>query len=58
MSTFREYRRERRRQRWESRCRQGDNNGHVWTGIFLLIVGGLALTRSFDIPMPRWLFSW
>lgn len=58
MSTFREYRRERRRERWESRGRQGDNNGHVWTGIFLLIVGGLALTRSFDIPMPRWLFSW
>lgn len=58
MSDFKEYREERRASRWDNRARRSDKQGHVWTGIFLLIVGGLALTRSFNVPMPRWLFSW
>ena len=32
--------------------------GHIWTGIFILAIGGLALVRSFGVPMPNWLFSW
>jgi predicted membrane protein len=30
----------------------------LFTGIFFIIVGGVALARSFMIPMPEWLFTW
>ena len=30
----------------------------MWTGIFLLIIGSLALIKSFGVPFPKWLFSW
>ena len=33
-------------------------NGHIWTGVFILVVGGIALAKSFGAPIPRWLFSW
>ncbi len=46
-------------ERWERRMeRHHDGHGHVWTGIFLLAVGGLALARSMGVPVPVWLFSW
>ncbi|MCW3117159.1 MAG: hypothetical protein JWM28_1241 [Chitinophagaceae bacterium] len=38
-----------------------NNNGRnagAWTGIFLLVIGGLALAKSFLVPMPGWLFNW
>lgn len=41
--------------RWLNR---NADNGHIWTGIFLLIVGGASLAKSLLIPMPAWLFSW
>jgi hypothetical protein len=34
------------------------SSGHVWTGLFLLVIGGLALARSMGAPVPAWLFSW
>lgn len=46
---------------WEERMEQYRHHrghGHVWTGIFLLVIGGLALIRSMGVPMPAWLFSW
>jgi predicted membrane protein len=46
---------------WEERMeqhRQHRGHGHVWTGIFLLIIGGLALVKSLGVPMPDWLLSW
>ncbi|MEI9946842.1 MAG: LiaF domain-containing protein [Chitinophagaceae bacterium] len=59
MSDYNRYeeRRERRR-KWADRMDQRHGHGHVWTGLFLLIVGGLALVRSFGVPVPDWLFSW
>ncbi|MET0391566.1 MAG: DUF5668 domain-containing protein [Chitinophagaceae bacterium] len=55
-------RREARRRwarRWEeSMEEQHRGHGHVWTGIFLLVIGGLALVKSLGVPMPAWLFSW
>lgn len=33
-------------------------NDSLWTGIFFIIVGGVALARSFMVPMPEWLFTW
>jgi predicted membrane protein len=54
----REARRERRehlRRRWEDGTQP---NGRLWTGVFLLIIGGAALLKSFAFDMPVWLFSW
>jgi predicted membrane protein len=34
------------------------SHGHVWTGLFLLVIGGLALVKSYGVPLPNWLFSW
>jgi predicted membrane protein len=45
------------KRRWEERLER-HRHGHVWTGIFLLIIGALALVRSYGTPMPVWLFSW
>ena len=42
------------RERWKA----NEKNGRVWTGVFFIIVGGVALARSFMVPMPEWLFSW
>lgn len=55
----RDERRRERRERWESRMasHQG-GDGHIWTGIFLLAIGGLALAKSMGAPIPAWLFSW
>lgn len=47
-----------RRNRWETRMEHHDGRGHVWTGLFLLAIGGLALARSMGAPIPNWLFSW
>lgn len=58
MNEFSNYNEEKRRDRWESRMERHQGHGHVWTGIFLLAIGGLALVRSFGFPVPNWLFSW
>ncbi len=34
------------------------NNSHLWTGLFLLLVGAVALAKSMGVPVPRWLFTW
>jgi predicted membrane protein len=47
-----------RRRRWEDRIERHHGAGQVWAGLFLLIIGGLALARSFGVPMPVWLFTW
>lgn len=49
---------EERRRRWEERMERRRGHGHVWTGLFLLLIGSIALVRSFGVPIPDWLFSW
>lgn len=34
------------------------SHGHVWTGLFLLVIGSLALVKSYGVPLPGWLLSW
>jgi Cell wall-active antibiotics response 4TMS YvqF len=61
MNEYREQRREERRRRWEERMERHQNqnvHSHVWTGLFLLVIGGVALAKSFGVPMPVWLFTW
>jgi len=36
----------------------GPQRSHIWTGLFLLVIGGLALAKSFGVFIPDWLFSW
>lgn len=38
--------------------KQDGQRSHVWTGLFLLVIGGLALAKSFGVFIPDWLFSW
>jgi predicted membrane protein len=33
-------------------------HGHIWTGVFLLLIGIAALTRAAVPDLPHWLFSW
>ncbi|MET0461708.1 MAG: DUF5668 domain-containing protein [Chitinophagaceae bacterium] len=49
--------REEARNRWEARRERG-GHGQIWTGLFLLLIGAIALVRSFGVPVPAWLFSW
>jgi predicted membrane protein len=32
--------------------------GHVWAGLFLLVIGGVLLARALGTPFPEWLFTW
>ncbi len=57
MNEIRNYKDE-RRDRWEAKMENRDGSSHIWTGLFLLAIGGLALARSMGAPIPNWLFSW
>ncbi len=32
--------------------------GHVWAGLFLLVIGGVLLARALGVIFPDWLFTW
>jgi predicted membrane protein len=64
----REERREERRRRFEEKIQRykehpgiyvyRGGHGHIWTGVFLLLIGVFALMRASGIDFPQWLFSW
>jgi predicted membrane protein len=65
----REQRREERRQRreefrmrWEEQRQQYMDNaprhGHVWTGLFIVLIGVAALLHASFDDLPAWIFSW
>lgn len=63
----REERRKRREERWKERCGPGHqgqfgiihtNSSNVWTGIFILLIGIVALIKSTIPGVPDWVFSW
>jgi len=51
-------REERRNQRWGGDTDDNDGRGRIWTGVLFLVVGGVALLKSFRYPIPEWLFNW
>jgi predicted membrane protein len=57
MKDIEKFKEERMRRCGDRMARHG-SHGHVWTGIFLLVIGALALARSYGTPMPAWLLSW
>lgn len=32
--------------------------GHIWAGLFLLVIGGVLLARAMGVAFPEWLFTW
>ena len=44
------------RERWMTRPHS--SGGTVWTGIFLLVIGGAALLKAMLFPIPEWVFTW
>jgi len=52
----REERRNYYRERWVGRYHSG--SGTIWTGIFLLVIGGAALLKAMLFPIPSWVFTW
>lgn len=53
-----EKRMEERKMRWEMRMERHHRSGHIWTGVLLLLIGIVALMRSYIPDFPRWVFSW
>lgn len=43
-------------EKWMVRYHSGSAN--VWTGIFLLTIGVVALLKAMLFPLPPWLFTW
>lgn len=46
-----------RRMRLDRRMER-HSSGHIWTGILLLLIGAVALMRSYITGFPDWVFSW
>jgi predicted membrane protein len=48
--------------RWEKRrdaaMQRHGRHGHVWTGLFILLVGVAALLKASLTDLPDWIFSW
>jgi predicted membrane protein len=42
----------------EQIIRRRRSRHHIWTGLFLLLVGGVLLMRQTGFPFPEWLFTW
>jgi predicted membrane protein len=38
--------------------RQRFSNSRRWSGLVLVIIGGLLLAQKMGAPLPRWLFTW
>jgi len=48
---------EERKKRWEER-RSRNPHSHIWTGLFIVIIGVAALVKASVTDLPDWLFSW
>jgi hypothetical protein len=56
--SFSNDRKEEFRRRWEQRMEKRSRHGHVWTGLFILLIGVAALIRVSNPDLPRYLFGW
>ncbi len=55
-----DFRRE-RREEFRRRCatiNERSRNSHIWTGVFILIIGAAALVKASVTDLPDWVFSW
>jgi predicted membrane protein len=49
---------EERRKRWEERKEGSGGRNHIWTGVFILLIGIAALVKATVTDLPDWVFSW
>lgn len=49
---------ENRRKRWENRMDSRSQHGHIWTGLFIVLIGVAALVKATVTDLPDWVFSW
>lgn len=42
----------------QMRCEARSGRSHIWTGIFIILIGVAALIRVTNPDLPHWLFSW
>lgn len=49
---------EERKRRWEERREHHGRHGHIWTGVFILLIGTAALIKATVTDLPEWVFSW
>jgi predicted membrane protein len=54
----REERRRRREERRDAAMQRHGRHGHVWTGLFILMIGVAALLKASITDLPHWLFGW
>ncbi len=47
-----------RKMRWEQRMELRSGHGHIWTGVFILLIGVAALIKATVTDLPDWVFSW
>ena len=50
-----------RREEFRRRCESIDgraSSSHIWTGLFILLIGVAALVKVSNPDLPAWLFSW
>ena len=47
------------RKRWEEKMeRRRSGHSHIWTGVFILLIGVAALVKASFTDLPDWVFSW
>ena len=44
--------------RWDERRERRQGQSHVWTGIFVVIIGIAAMIKVSNPDLPNWIFSW
>lgn len=44
--------------RWKVKMERTHRRGHVWTGLLLLLIGTVALMKSYIPEFPVWVFTW
>ena len=49
---------EERKKRWDDRMEHRSRHGHIWTGVFILLIGVAALLKTSVTDLPDWVFSW
>lgn len=49
---------EERKNRWEQRMENRSGHGHIWTGVFILLIGVAALIKASVTNLPDWVFGW
>jgi predicted membrane protein len=49
---------EEQKERFRNKIRKHHREGHIGTGVVLLLIGVCALLKSYVIDFPVWIFSW